>query len=84
MRDFFISSFEKLVSVIVVLMCIAVVIGAIAAFTQPEGGVWQGILVLIAGGLYTVMVGGMFYVMLGIYHNTRRTAIASEKLVEKT
>lgn len=81
MREFFIGSFEKLVAVIVVLLCIATVIGALAA--ASEAGAIGFVVALIAGGLYTILIGGMMYLALGIYHNTRRTAEATEKMANR-
>lgn len=81
MRDFFIGSFEKLVAVIIILFALGVLIGGLAAmFTQ---GFLQGIGILIGGGLYVIMMGGMLYLALGIYHNTKRTAEAIERLAMK-
>jgi hypothetical protein len=78
-RDFFILALEKLVAVIVVIMMIAVVIGAFAAGSEQGAGVALGILV--GGGLYVILMGGMLYLFLGIYHNTKRTAelLANQK-----
>lgn len=81
MRDFFIGSFEKIVSLIVIILAAVVVIGGIGAMFNQ--GFLAGIGVLIVGGLYVIMVGGMLYLALGIYHNTKRTADAVEKLAAK-
>ncbi|WP_114285594.1 hypothetical protein [Candidatus Halocynthiibacter alkanivorans] len=81
MRDFFIGSFEKLISAIVVLLAIAVLIGAGAAAMSPDGGILAALAVLVGGTLYLVMFAGMLYVVLGIHANTRRTAEAIEKLL---
>jgi len=82
MRDFFISSLEKLITVLIILMCIAVVVGAGGAMMSPEGGVIPAIGVLIFGGLYVVLMGGMMYLFLGIYDNTKRTAEATERMAQ--
>ncbi|WP_109467665.1 hypothetical protein [Albibacillus kandeliae] len=80
MRDFFISSFEKLVAVIVILMGIMVVIGALGLmFSGQPGGFISAIGLLIGGALYVILTGGMLYMVLGIYHNTKRTAEALER-----
>ncbi len=76
MRDFFINSFEKLVAVIVVLMCIGVVVGAFGA--AMEGGILAFLGVLIFGGIYVILMGGFMYLGLGIYHNTKRMADAMD------
>lgn len=82
MRDFFINSFEKLVAVIIVLAMIAVVIGGLGAMFSGDGFL-AGLAILIGGTLYVIMLGGMLYLMLGVYHNTRRTADAVERLASK-
>lgn len=81
MRDFFIGTFEKLIAVIVVLLILAVLVGGLGAmFTQSFLG---GLGILIGGALYVIVVGGMLYLVLGVYHNTRRTAEAVERLAAK-
>ena len=80
MRDFFINSFEKLVSVIIILMAIMVVIGGIGAmFSGQPGAFFAGIGILIGGALYVILMGGILYMALGIYHNTKRAADALER-----
>ena len=81
MRDFFIQSFEKLVSVIVVLMMIGSVLGAFVAGAQE--GFLAFVLVLIMGAIYTVLLGGGLYLGLGIYQNTKRSAELLERIVSK-
>ena len=81
MRDFFIQSFEKLVSVIVVLMMIGSVLGAFIAGAQE--GFLAFVLVLIMGALYTVLLGGGLYLGLGIYQNTKRSAELLERIANK-
>jgi len=74
MRDFFIQSLEKLISVIIVLLLLVVLIVGIGTMFSAGGGFLRGLAVLIGGGLYVVLMGGMLYLFLGIYHNTKRTA----------
>ncbi len=81
MRDFFIGSLEKLITIIVVLLVIGTVIGALAAMAQQ--GILAGVAVLVAGSVYSVLVGGMLYIGVGIYDNTKRTADAVERLSNK-
>jgi len=85
MRDLFIGLFEKLVSVFVVLMCLGVLGGTVAAFAAPapQGGIIPAIAILIGGSIYAIMMGGMMYLFLGVYHNTKRTAEAIEKLANR-
>ncbi len=90
MRDFFINSLEMLVSVIVVILAIGVVgMAGAAAFggasIAPGGmsGPLGGLFILIFGALYVIFVGGFMYMGIGIYHNTRRSAEALEKLAAK-
>lgn len=78
MRDFFINSFEKLIAVIVVVTAAASVIGGLV--TMFSEGFFAGILVLIIGAIYTVVLGGGMYLAFGIYHNTKRTADAVERM----
>ncbi len=84
MRDFFIRSFEMLVGVIVVVMGIAVLIGAVGAMFGGNmmgtgGGILAGLAVLVIGGIYVVFMGGIMYLGLGIYQNTKRTAELLER-----
>lgn len=84
MRDFFINSFEKLVGVIIILMCIGVVLGAIAALFGggAEGGpsgLLAALMILIGGAIYVIFVGGLMYLGLGIYQNTKRMADAMDQ-----
>ncbi|MGI9393567.1 MAG: hypothetical protein ACR2OY_02875 [Boseongicola sp.] len=77
MRDFFISTFEKIVGVIVVVMGIAVIVGAFGAGSQSGILAFLGILVI--GAVYVVLMGGLMYLGLGIYHNTKRMADAMDR-----
>ncbi|MBO9454809.1 hypothetical protein J7376_03135 [Paracoccus sp. R12_1] len=83
MRDFFIVWMERIVNVVVILGAIGVLIGAIAAMFSPQGGILQGLAVLIGGTIYMILLGGMIYLGLGIYNNTRRTAEAIERLADR-
>ena len=93
MRDFFISGFEILVGIIVVLMIIAV-LGAAGAVAfsgggtviqgmPMQGGVLAGVAILVAGLLYVVFLGGLMYLGLGIYQNTKKSAAALERMASK-
>lgn len=90
MRDFFIGVLDKLISVFVVLGVIGVVVAALAALFAPGmgtpagGGIFGFLMILIGGGLYIAFVAGFMYLGLGIYHNTRRTAEATEKMAGQT
>jgi len=92
--SFFINTFEVLVGVIVVLLCIAVVVfagvvafggGSMGQGMGPGGmsGPLAGLAVLVGGAIYVVFIGGFMYMGLGIYQNTKRTADAVEKLVTR-
>jgi len=91
MRDFFINSFEILVGVIVVLLSIAVVgVAAATAFggagmmgPNAPSGPLMGLAILVGGVIYVIFVGGLMYLGLGIYQNTRRSAVAMEKLAAR-
>ncbi len=82
MRDFFINSFEKLITVIVAISALGTVIAGLTTMFS-DGGFFGGILVLILGAIYTIVLGGVLYLAFGIYHNTKRTADAVERLVDK-
>lgn len=84
MRDFFINSFEKLVGVIIILLCIGVVVGALAALFGAGGpggpnGLLGALFILIGGAIYIIFVGGLMYLGLGIYQNTKRMADLLER-----
>jgi len=86
MRNFFISSLEMVINVVVVVLAIGVVIGAIVAMMTPSyvgGGFLRGILVLIGGGVYVLIMGGVMYLGLGIHANTRRTAELLEDMARR-
>ncbi len=92
MRDFFINSLEKLVSVLVVLLGLFfLVMAAMVSFGgqgmgpggMGGGGPLVGLGVLIGGAIYTVVIGGFLYMGIGIYQNTKRSAEALEKLLTK-
>jgi hypothetical protein len=81
MRDFFISWFERLVGVIIILAAAAVLIGSIATMagvTGQPGGFLAGLALLVFGMIYVIFLGGALYLGLGIYQNTKRTAEALE------
>lgn len=91
MRDFFISALDKVVGVIVVLLGLGIIIaagvvsfggGAMGPGAGPMagGGPIAGLLILVIGAIYLILVGGFLYLGLGVYHNTRRTAEAVEKM----
>lgn len=80
MRDFFISAFEKLVGVIVVLMSLAVLSAAVLVFfDNNNAGPLMALGVVIVGALYVVVTAGMLYLFLGIHNNTKRAAEALER-----
>lgn len=82
MRDFFINTFESLIAVIVVISAIGTVIAGLSTMFTG-GGFFCGVLVLIAGAVYTVVLGGGLYLAFGIYRNTKRTADAVERMAQK-
>lgn len=81
MRDFFIKSFESLIAVVIIVSAIATVIAGFAAMFSD--GFFSGIAVWLFGALYTVIMGGGLYLAFGIYHNTKRTADAIERMAQK-
>lgn len=82
MRDLFIGLFEKFVGGFVLLLWLGVLVGTVAAFLSPNGGVIPAVFTLLAGTTYAVLMGGMMYLFLGVYHNTKRTAEAVEALAK--
>ncbi len=83
MRDFFIQSFEMIVSAIVVIAAIGVFIGGLVMMFNAQGGFLPGLGIWIVGGIYVLFLGGAMYLGLGIYQNTKRTADAIEALARK-
>ncbi|SOC02011.1 hypothetical protein SAMN05877831_10359 [Rhodobacter maris] len=85
MRDFFIRSFEAIIGIGIVLSVLAVIVsGGAAMFDRYHGGLVTALGIWIAGGISVLIGGGAAYLSLGIYHNTRRTAEALEKLLAKS
>jgi len=83
MRDFFIRSFEMIVSAIVILAAIGVFIGGLVVMFNAQGGFVQGLVVWIVGAVYVLFLGGAMYLGLGIYQNTKRTADAIDALARR-
>ncbi len=84
MGNFFISAFEKLVGVVMVLLLLLVLGGTVVALIEPSaGGILPALGVLVGGTLYVILIGGSLYLALGIYNNTKRTAEAVECLASK-
>ncbi|MDQ2065773.1 hypothetical protein Q9295_05275 [Xinfangfangia sp. CPCC 101601] len=83
MRDFFINWSEKLIGVFVGLMVLAVVIAGFGMMFAPQGGFFQGLLVLVGGLIYAVIMGGMLYLFFGIYRNTQQTNVLLEQILRK-
>lgn len=54
--------------------------GPMGSMGPMAQGPLAGLLILIGGGLYLIFIGGLMYLGLGIYHNTRRTAEATERM----
>jgi hypothetical protein len=88
MRDFFIRSFELIISAFIILMSIGVVVSGLGVMfgggMQGQGGFFAGIMTLVFGGLFVLFIGGSMYLGLGIYQNTKRTADAVEKLASRS
>jgi len=89
MRDFFINSFEKLVSLIIILMSLGVIIAGLGTMfggmggPMGGGGFLPGLAILIVGGINVILFGGLMYLGLGIYQNTKATAEAVKKLANR-
>lgn len=86
MRNFFISSLEMIVNVMIVVTTLGVLIAAAAVMMSPAhmgGGFIRGLMVLIGGGVYVLIMGGVLYLGLGIHANTRRTAELLEEMARR-
>ncbi len=99
MRHFFISALDAVVSIFVILGGLGVIGAAVAVALSRNpamsaaqspigigtmgGGPMSGLMILVGGFVYLIFVGGFLYLGLGIYHNTRRTAEAMEKLANR-
>ena len=89
MRDFFIGWYENIVAVIIVIMSIGVVMSAASAGSMAnqfggDGGAIAFVVALVGGTLGVLFVGGALYLALGIYHNTKRAAEATEQLLKRS
>lgn len=82
MRKFFIGSFEVLITVLVIVMCVGVVISALVTMTTG-GGFFAGLGILIFGGFYVIVMAGMMYLFLGIHDNTKRAAEELERMAKR-
>ncbi|MCE6951196.1 hypothetical protein LAZ40_07415 [Cereibacter sphaeroides] len=76
MRDFLISTYDKLVMTLVILIAVGAVIGAIGMMS--EAGVFAGLLFLLSGLLSAVIFGGSMFLLIGIYENSKRIAALLE------
>lgn len=84
MRDFFIKSLEIIITIFIVVLALGVVVAGFAALADTrQGGLGPALLIWVGGAFYVMLMGGMMYLGLGIYHNTRRTAEAVEKLLAR-
>lgn len=83
MRDFFINSLEKIVTVVIALMALGVLLGGLGTMFSPQGGFFAGMAVWLFGAVYVLVMGGILYLALGVHDNTRRTAVAVEALAAK-
>lgn len=82
MREFFITWFERIVGLLIIAVSLGFLVagfGTMAGLTGQPGGVFAGIMILIAGAIYVVLMGGVLYLGLGIYQNTKRMADALER-----
>lgn len=73
MRDFFIDSAERVLVWLTVLSLVTVAVVGIGAMREPFGSVWQGVAILVGGGLYVLVMAGLMFVAFGIYRNTQET-----------
>jgi len=73
MREFFIDCAERLLVLFAVLGLLAVAVAGIGVMVKPFGSFWQGLAILLGGGLYVVVLSGLTFVAFGIYRNTQET-----------
>ena len=83
MRDFMIKSLDTFIWILVVVVAIGAVIGGISTMFAPQGGFFVGLFVIVVGLLYALLFGGFMFMAIGVYHNTRRTADAVERLAAR-
>ena len=82
MRKFFIGSFELLITIMVILMCVGVLISALATMATG-GGFFAGLGILLFGSVYVIVMAGVMYLFLGIHDNTKRAADVLERMSSK-
>lgn len=80
MRDFVIKSLDILIWIVGGFFAIGGI--GFGIFMLVQGEV-QGLLFIILGPIYAILFCGMFLLAVGVYHNTRRTAEALEKLASR-
>ncbi len=83
MRDFFIRSFEMIVSALIVLLALGVLVGGLVTMFSAQGGFIAGLGIWLFGAVYVLFIGGAMYLALGIYQNTKRTADAVETMAKR-
>jgi hypothetical protein len=80
MRDMIIKSLDVIVWIIAIIIAAG---GVIAGLVALANGQPEGIAFIIGGPLYAIIFAGFIFVAIGIYHNTKRTAEAIEKLAAR-
>jgi len=80
MREMIIKSLEVIVWIVAGLMAIGGVLGGLFALVQGE---IAGLAFIIGGPIYAIVFAGALFIGIGIHDNTRRTAIAVEKLAAR-
>ncbi|PZO63743.1 MAG: hypothetical protein DI498_12975 [Paracoccus denitrificans] len=83
MRQFFVTSFERVISALVVIMGIFILIAAFLSLGQPQGGILSFLFILVFGGVYLIIMAGFIYLQIAIQANTKRTADAVEALLAR-
>ncbi len=79
MRKFFIGSFEMLITIMVILMCVGVLVSALTTMASGNG-FFAGLGILLFGGVYVIVMAGVMYLFLGIHDNTKRAADVLERM----
>jgi hypothetical protein len=80
MREFVIKSLDILIWVVGGIIAIGGILAGLFAVVQ---GQMSGLLFIILAPIYAIIFCGMFLLAVGVYHHTRRTAEALEKLAAR-
>lgn len=80
MKDMIIKSLEVIVWIVAGFYALAGIIGGLVVLVQGEP---VGLVMIIAGPILAVLIAGGMFIGIGIHDNTKRTALAMEKLAAR-